>query len=360
MKPNSLLDKIHSKIEDYNKYFYGPQYDVVFRFEQKFFVSQLLSIVSIPDLRILLKAQLVLINKLINEPDYVSFSIPKKKGGNRLIHSPESKLMRLQSRLNFYLQNYYHLIRPEGIHGFVINPNKKEKICNIVDNAKNHINQKQVLNLDLKDFFPSIQAYRVKELFVSDYFKFNDEVANALALLVTYEGKLPIGAPTSPVISNFICLELDAHLIAFCKENQINFSRYADDLTFSSNEDISKEIIRSIFEIIKQNNFEVNHKKTRLKSNNRKQTVTGLVVNKKVNVDRKTLKMVRAMLSDASKNGIEKAARKHFTSNKTNPFFDSTYFLNRLNGYINFIAQVRGFDDDLVIKFKSEFNNLNN
>lgn len=358
MKPNLLLDKIHSKIEDYNKYFYGPQNDVIFRFEQKFFVSQLLSVVKISDLRILLKAQSSSINKLMNEPDYNSFSIPKKRGGHRLIQSPASNLMRLQARLNFYLQNYYHLIRPEGIHGFVINPNKKEKICNIVDNAKIHINRKQVLNLDLKDFFPSIQAYRVKELFVSQYFKFNEDIANALALLVTYEGKLPVGAPTSPVISNFICLELDAHLIAFCKENQINFSRYADDLTFSSNEDISKETISSIFEIIKKNNFEVNHKKTRLKSNQRKQTVTGLVVNKKVNVDRKTLKMVRAMLYDASKNGIEIAASKHFTSNKNNTFSDSTYFLNRLDGYINFIAQVKGFDDALVIKLKSDYKNL--
>jgi RNA-directed DNA polymerase len=360
MKSNSLLDKIHSKKEDYNKYFYGAQNDVAFRFEQKFFVSKLLSLVSISDLRILLKSRLASINKLINEPDYISFSIPKKRGGNRLIQSPSSNLMRLQSRLNFFLQNYYHLIRPEGIHGFVINPNKKEKICNIVNNAQIHINQKQVLNLDLKDFFPSIESYRVKELFVSEHFKFNNEIANALALLVTYEGKLPIGAPTSPVISNFICLELDAHLIAFCKENQINYSRYADDLTFSSNEDISKEIIRSIFEIIKQNNFEVNHKKTRLKSTNRKQTVTGLVVNKKVNVDRKTLKMVRAMLHDASENGIAKAANKHFISNEISTFSYSTFFVKRLNGYINFIAQVRGFDDDLVIKFKSEFNNLKN
>lgn len=360
MKPNLILNKIHSKKEDYNKYFYGPQYDVVFRFEQKFFVSQLLSIVSIPDLRILLKVRLSSINKLMNEPDYISFSIPKKRGGNRLIQSPGNNLMRLQSRLNFFLQNYYHLIRPEGIYGFVINPNKKEKVCNIVDNAKIHVNQKQVLNLDLKDFFPSIQAYRVKELFVSDYFKFNDEIANALALLVTYERKLPIGAPTSPVISNFICLKLDTQLIAFCKENQLNFSRYADDLTFSSNNEISKETISCIFEIIKKNNFEVNHKKTRLKSNHRKQTVTGLVVNDKVNVNRKTLKMVRAMLYDATKNGIAKAASKHFTSNEISTFSYSTYFLNRLNGYINFIAQVKGFDDALVIKLKNEFKNLNN
>ena len=142
MKPNLLIDKINSNKGDYNKYFYGPQYDVIFRFEQKFFVSQLLSIVSIPDLRILLRAQLTSINKLINEPEYISFSIPKKKGGNRFIQSPGINLMRIQSRLNFFLQNYYHLIRPEGIYGFVINPNKKEKICNIVDNAKIHINKK--------------------------------------------------------------------------------------------------------------------------------------------------------------------------------------------------------------------------
>ena len=95
-----------------------------------------------------------------------------------------------------------------------------------------------------------------------------------------------------------------------------------------------------------------------MKSNYRKQTVTGLVVNEKVTVDRKMLKMVRAMLYDASKSGIEKAANKHFTSNKISSFSDATYFLNRLNGYINFIAQVRGFDDTLVIKFKTDFKNL--
>jgi RNA-directed DNA polymerase len=121
MKPNLIRDKIHSKLEDYNKYFYGPQYDVIFRFEQVFFVSQLLSVVKISDLRILLKAQLSKISNLMNKPSYITFSIPKKRGGNRLIQSPDANLMRIQSRLNFYLQNYYHLIRPEGIHGFVIN-----------------------------------------------------------------------------------------------------------------------------------------------------------------------------------------------------------------------------------------------
>jgi RNA-directed DNA polymerase len=355
MKPNLLLDKIHSNIRDYNKYFYGPQYDVIFRFEQKFFVSQLLSIVSIPDLRILLKAQLSSINKLINEPEYISFSIPKKKDGNRLIQSPGSNLMRIQSRLNFFLQNYYHLIRPVGIYGFVINPNKKEKICNIVDNAKIHINKKQVLNIDLKDFFPSIQSYRVKELFVSEYFKFNDEVATTLALLVTYEGKLPTGAPTSPVISNFICLQLDEMLLSYCNDKDIQYSRYADDLTFSSDREITKSQLEELSTIIISNHFTINPKKTRLNLNHRKQTVTGLVVNEKVNVDRKTLKMVRAMLYDALQNGVSKAAKKHFQLKNEMSKMSETYFLNRLGGYINFIGQVRGKEDALVLKFKEDF-----
>ena len=355
MKPNLLIDKINSNKGDYNKYFYGPQYDVIFRFEQKFFVSQLLSIVSIPDLRILLRAQLSSINKFINEPEYICFSIPKKKGGNRSIQSPGINLMRIQSRLNFFLQNYYHLIRPEGIYGFVINPNKKEKICNIVENAKIHINKKQVLNLDLKDFFPSIQAYRVKELFVSEYFKFNEEVANALALLVTYEGKLPIGAPTSPVISNFICLQLDEMLLSYCYDKDIQYSRYADDLTFSSDGEITKSHLEELSTIIISNHFTINPKKTRLNKNHRKQTVTGLVVNEKVNVDRKTLKIVRAMLYDALQNGVSKAARKHFQLKNEMSKMSETYFLNRLDGYINFIGQVRGKEDVLVLKFKEDF-----
>mgnify|MGYP003487764007 FL=1 len=273
-----------------------------------------------------------------------------------MIQAPESQLMYIQSRLNFYLQNYYHLVRPEGVYGFVINPNKKEKTCNIVENAKMHVQQKYVLNLDLKDFFPSIKAYRVKELFLSKYFRFNEQIATALTLLVTYEGKLPIGSPTSPVISNFICLELDEALSTYCMKNEIRYSRYADDLTFSSNQSISKVQFTDLVVIIEQNQFELNVKKTRLKSNNRKQAVTGLIVNEKVNVDRKIIKMVRAMLYDTLQNGISKATRKHFKNKNEIGNKSEIYFLNRLNGYINFIAQIRGDDDAMVLKFKYHYN----
>jgi len=350
-----IIDKIHARLGEHNAYFYGNQEDVIFKFNQRFFVQKLLSVMKISDLKVLLILKFNWLSPLINAPHYTEFLIRKKSGGVRKIEAPELLLRATQSRFNFYLQNYYHLVRPEGIYGFVINPNKKETFCNIVENAKLHVNKKYVLNLDLQDFFESIKAYRVKALFQSEYFRYPEQVATALALLVTYEGKLPTGAPTSPVISNFICLHLDEMLLAFCCDKDIQYSRYADDLTFSSNCEITKSHIQDLITIISSNHFTINPKKTRLNLNHRKQTVTGITVNNKVNVDRKTLKMVRAMLYDALQNGVSKAARKHFKLKNEMSKMSETYFLNRLDGYINFIGQVRGKEDTLVLKFKEDF-----
>ena len=353
---NKIIDQIHARLDENNAYYYGDQGDVIFKFNQRFFVQKLLAVVKISDLKVLLILKFNWLNLLINAPHYTEFSIRKKSGGVRKIAAPELLLKGKQARFNFYLQNYYHLVRPQGVYGFVINPNKKEPLCNIVENAKMHVNKRYVLNLDLQDFFSSIKAYRVKALFQSDYFRYNEQVATALALLVTYEGTLPTGAPTSPVISNFICLQLDEMLLAFCCDKDIQYSRYADDLTFSSDHEITKSHLQDLSTIINSNHFKINPKKTRLKLNHRKQTVTGITVNKKVNVDRKILKMVRAMLYDALQNGVFKAAKKHFRLKNEMIKTSETYFLNRLDGYINFIAQVRGKEDALVLKFKEEFN----
>lgn len=355
MENNIFINHIQANLKGFHHFYYKRWLHRNIAYDQYFFAGKLLSLQHIKDFKSLLKFSIPEINKVLNNPHYDTFLIPKKSGGFRNIQSPEPPLMYNQWKLNVYLQNYYHLIRPAMAYGFVINPNKYEKLCNIVENAKNHVNQKQVLNLDLKDFFPSIKAYRVKELFLSKHFLYTEPVANALALLVTFEGQLPTGAPTSPVISNFICLELDDDLAAFAVKNKLNYSRYADDLTFSTNAEISKETIHSITQIIKKHHFELNPKKTRLKSNNRKQTVTGLVVNDKVNVDRKTIKMVRAMLHDTLQNGIAKASKKHWKTNNLPTKMTQTYFMNRLKGYINFIAQVRGNDDELVTKFRYHY-----
>lgn len=294
---------------------------------------------------------------IINQPIYKHYTIAKKKGGARDIFEPEKNLKRIQKRLNYYLQAYYLCIKPKEVHGFVVNPHYLGTYYNIVGNAAAHTQKKVVLNIDLKDFFPSISAKRVKDLFASSYFNFNAQIANAAALICTYQGKLPIGAPTSPVISNFVCLSLDHDLSTFCKEHNLAFSRYADDLTFSSDIAITNDQIFDIINIIKKNHFEINPKKLRLKSNNRKQIVTGLTVNEKVNVDRKLLKKIRAMLHDFTRNGIDTATQKHFNISTTATVHRAK-FIQRLEGYINFIGLVRGKNDALYLKYKMSFDEM--
>ena len=251
------------------------------------------------------------------------------------------------------MQAYYLWIKPSEVHGFVINPHYLGNPCNIVANAKVHVGKKHVLNIDLKDFFPSIPAKRIKKLFTSPYFDYSEQMAIALTLLTTYKAKLPTGAPTSPVLSNFICLELDACLRTFCKENGLLFTRYADDLTFSSDNIILQDTILDIILLIRENGFAINEKKLRVQSSSRKQTVTGLTVNEKVNVDRRLLKKIRAMIHDLTTNGIDAATQRHFNLKTT---IDSEFqrrFIHRLEGYINFVGQVRGKHDSVYLKLKS-------
>lgn len=316
-----------------------------------------LSIEKPAELTRFFKTSFFQLEETLNNPPYNNYTIKKKRGGTRQIFAPDKHLKGIQKQLNYFLQAYYLWIKPCEVNGFVVNPHYLGTHCNIVENAKVHVKKKYVLNIDLKDFFPSISAGKVKEIFSSTYFNFNEQISTALTLLCTYEGKLPIGAPTSPVISNFICIQLDADLITFCKQNNLSFTRYADDLTFSSNDAISDDNTLDIINLIKKNQFEINEKKLRLKTSNRKQTVTGLTVNEKVNVDRKLLKKIRAMLHDLTANGMTASVQKHFKLANIEQRHKVT-FINRLEGYINFVGQVRGKSDSLYIKHKTAFDDV--
>jgi len=305
-----------------------------------------------------LKTQISNLEILFNNPSYQHYQIEKKRGGSREIFAPAPELKKIQKRLNYYLQAYYLWIKPEEVHGFVINPRYLGRHCNIVANAKVHTGKKFVLNIDLQDFFPGISARMVKDVFLSKAFQFSDQIATALTLLTTYEGRLPTGAPSSPVISNFICRRLDAVLIRFSKGKSLTYTRYADDLTFSSNYTISTDTLLDIISLIQKNNFRINEKKLRIRSSGSRQTVTGITVNEKVNVNRKLLKKIRAMLHDLNTNGLESATRKHFNLKGDCPPATMQLFVRRLRGYINFVGQVRGKGDALYLSFKGGISSL--
>jgi RNA-directed DNA polymerase len=292
---------------------------------------------------------------LILQPEYVSYQIPRKKGGRRDICAPAPSLKAAQRDINRYLQNYYRCIRPEGVFGFTVKPDAALPArCNIVENAAPHVNRRFVLNMDLKDFFPSISARRVLALFRSELFGFNEPTAAVLTLLLTYRGQLPVGAPTSPALSNFVCIPMDRELAQFCRSHQLTRTRYADDLTFSSDRPITREHISGLIQIIQKHGFCINHRKFRLQSAYRQQTVTGIVVNKKINLDRKKLKKIRAMLHDFKYNGPERAAAGHFRVNRAGAE-QQALFVSRLRGYIGFVGQVRGKECAYYLRMKHDF-----
>jgi len=318
----------------------------------------LLTVEKSVDLCRLLKTPFLPLQDIMNNPGYKKFQIGKKAGGERQICAPEQRLKTIQKRLNYFLQAYYLCIKPKEVHGFVVNPHYLKKACNVVENAKPHVKKKHVFNVDLEDFFPSISAKRIKETFASPYFDFSDQIIHALTLLTTFEGKLPIGAPTSPVVSNFVCLALDKDLIGFCESNNLVYTRYADDLTFSSETKIDRKLSLDLIHLILKNNFAINENKLRMRYANSKQTVTGLTVNEKVNVDRKLLKKIRAMLHDLSTNGIEQATQRHFKLTGSVDESHCATFINKLEGYINFVGQVRGKKDSLYGSFKLDLSIL--
>jgi RNA-directed DNA polymerase len=295
------------------------------------------------------------LNSLINQPQYFSYRIPKKKGGFRSIEAPEPKLKKAQKILNFFLQAAYAMIRKDYVFGFVANLSQESKTCNIAQNARVHVGMKEVLNIDLKDFFPSIKSHQVYEVFKQLLGNENEEKAIACTLLCTYEGKLPTGAPTSPILSNFVCVGLDDALQKFAKINYLKFTRYADDLTFSSSWSISDNQVLDIIGIIHQHGFSINEQKLRKQLKHRQQKVTGLVVNEKVNVDRRFYKKTRAMLHDLNVNGVEHAAKNHFKCVDKPSEKQLANFINKLDGYINFIGQVRGKKDAIFLGLKKEF-----
>jgi RNA-directed DNA polymerase len=298
------------------------------------------------------------LEQLINSPKYKSFSIAKKRGGVRSIEAPEPRLMQVQRALNHGLQSLYMCNPDPAVFGFVINEDNVSPASPIVQNALPHVGKPYVLNIDLKDFFPSIRAHRVKEMFLSDRFRFNDHTATVLTLLTTHQGHLPQGAPTSPIITNFICAQMDEAMRNVSLERAWTYTRYADDLTFSADVPFREEAIAQIRSIVEFNCFVINEKKIRQKGLGKRKEVTGIVVNMKANVKRNQIRQVRAMLFDLERNGRTAAAANHFKNSPVVRKNDQDVFLNRLRGYISFIGQVRGKDDPIYLRFQGKLQQL--
>lgn len=282
---------------------------------------------------------------------YSSFPIPKKNGGFRIINSPIKELKDVQKKLSETLYDCYgEMLIINGFRGF----DKKGttishgfiKNKSIITNAECHRNRRFVLNLDLEDFFGSIHYGRVYGFFKTNKnFGLHGIIAHALANLICYENGLPQGAPTSPLASNFIAHILDIRLASLSKKHGVYYTRYADDLTFSTNKKTfpagiaytneGKAIIGvELNDIINKHGFSVNVGKTRLQFNDSRQDVTGLIVNKKVNVRREYVNSARVLVNKVFNDKVI----YRIESKKTE---EDICDLNYLMGVMAFIYNVR-------------------
>ncbi|MCW5907189.1 MAG: RNA-directed DNA polymerase [Chitinophagales bacterium] len=284
-----------------------------------------------------------------SQSSYRTFEIPKKKGGTRLIEAPVGSLKKVQRLLNYHLQLVYQHCRPECAHGFISNFKKAHATRNIVTNAKAHVGANHVLNIDLGNFFHSVDIWKVKEVFMSYPFYYGNDLASYIAILTTYNDRLPMGAPTSPVVANFASFMLDRKLMRFAENNNIVYTRYADDLTFSTKQEIKATHLQDIMEIIRSEKFLLNDKKTRLSRKSSCQTVTGLKVNEKVNVDRRFVRSIRGMLHTWQKYGRARAAMRNTSEQQ---------FVNIVKGKLDFLAMVRGTKDELYEKLRMRYDYL--
>lgn len=285
--------------------------------------------------------------KQTEEDKYKVFYLKKKNGANREISAPNKNIKILQKKLSLII---YEIHKPKSCsHGFL-------RGKSIKTNAKEHSGKRYVLNIDLRDFFGSINFGRVLGMFKAYPFKFNDNVAPVLAKICCYKGVLPQGSPCSPIISDIISITLDKRMLQFAKEKGLYYSRYADDITFSTNEwqkisnivtvcdeeiNLSEELIK----LIEISGFFVNKEKVRLRDKTfQRNEVTGLTVNKFPNIKKVYLRnKIRGLLHAIDKYGIKKAQEYYnlIYDDRQGGVARNADLFQVLNGRINFLKFIR-------------------
>ncbi len=285
---------------------------------------------------------------------YTQFSIAKGGGQFRRIYAPDRRLKILQSRLATLLDQLYRVRNP--VHGFV--PGRSVKT-----NAEAHGRRRFIVNLDIHDFFPTITQNRVYGLLRS--LNVDQRVAEIIAHLCCLNRHLPQGAPTSPILSNMICFRLDTELLRIAKTERSNYTRYADDITFSSYQppaslfngalpavgrfppEALNPAIRSAF---LSNGFTVNPNKSHYADKHSRRIVTGVKINAGLNVDRRYVRHIRALLHSVETMGLKDAQQRYSDSGGKGSIAE------HLRGKISYITHLKGATDPVVRSLAMRFN----
>jgi RNA-directed DNA polymerase len=284
---------------------------------------------------------------------YRQFQLRKAGGGFREILVPPKGLAILQRRLATVLLDL-HKPKPSS-HGFL-------RHRSIVTNARGHEHKKLVFNVDLRDFFPTIHIGRFIKLLQKPPYRLGSEAAVVVAqICFDSSGKLPQGAATSPIVSNIVCRSLDDASQALARENGCQYTRYADDLSFSTTRAVLPVSIASIDsssglvsvgpeleKAITDAGFKINDRKVRLHMAERRQEVTGLTVNEVANVQRKYVREIDSIVHCWQRYGYDAASLGYLKKRHLSPKLHDKHpkrLINVLKGKLGYLRMVKHPDD---------------
>lgn len=303
--------------------------------------------------RLLRKEPLPLMG-LAMAPKYDEFQIPKKKGGFRQIENPDPPLKKVQRKLNDYLQAVYYFHRTAGAYGFLTNPTDDPEPRNILTNARRHVGCQWMLNVDMQDFFHLVSQARVKQLFQAPLLDFNDHISSTLAGLSCYRGRLPMGAPSSPILSNLVSIPLDHDLQDFAEDRGWTYTRYADDITFSAQTEITTAQIKEINDWIEAYELKLNPSKIRLYGpEDEDKEVTGLLVGpEEVGLPEEYLNMLDQAVTKLNDVVDAKHAMPSGRAQRT-PWVKELE--QQVRGKLEFARQILPEDDDRLIDLEIRY-----
>ncbi len=267
---------------------------------------------------------------------YHSIFIPKSDGSKRKLSVPDLILKKVQRSIVDNILIQYPTSRYA-----------KAYKCgsSVQQNAKPHVGKKKILKLDINGFFDNIIYSKVKDIvFYKE--KYAESIRILLTMLCCYKESLPQGAPTSPAITNIIMYSFDEKVGAFCNKKNIDYTRYCDDMTFSG--DFDETVIISFVkdELCKLGLF-LKNRKTAVISASKRQTVTGIVVNEKINITKEYKKKIRQEMYYIEKFGIDEHLKKR-------EIFDKQQYLLSLRGRIAFVLQTIPNDPEFM-RYKDFF-----
>lgn len=300
---------------------------------------------DIAELAELLEVSQLQLNQLRFDKPYTLFEVKKQSGKYRLIENPHSELKAVLRKLGFFLQCCYYFNRTGPAYGFLQQPRNAARKKSILTNAKVHCNKKYMLNLDLEDFFHQVSKIKVTRVFKEAPFNFSTALSGFIAELSTYKNRLPMGSPTSPVLSNFCTRETDKELELLAREHRITYTRYVDDLTFSSNQPINADIFYGIQQILATHSYRINAKKICWMGADDEKIVTGLILKNKPEVSSVFLDELENNINRL-KHVIEFSAISHVGASLESV----KAFKMHLLGKLRFLQMVYGSKHEVYVK----------